>query len=386
MEYAISEKEQHVIETVRSVVIDKLEPISLTVEENEHIPEEIVEKMRTLGLFGLSIPERYGGLGLSTLGEVLVYEELSRANACFRSRISTNNGIGSMGILFDGTDDQKQTYLPRIASGLSTAAFALTEPNAGSDAGAIITGAELKGEFWILDGTKLFITNGGDADIFTTIAVTGENQSNRKEFTAFIIEKDMPGFTIGKADRKMGMHGTLTNELIFRNCRVPKENVIGGMGMVGQGFKTAMRVLDKGRLTIGAAALGASQKLLEICAERVKRKIEKGVSTDKTQSNRFTLADMATEIYAARQMLYHSAWLRDQGNNVTHEASMVKLFCTETASRVADKALDMFEDEGYLKKSQVERYLRDVRLYRIFEGTSEIQRLVISRNLLKSTG
>jgi acyl-CoA dehydrogenase len=288
-----------------------------------------------------------------------------------------------MGILFDGTEEQKQKYLPRIASGQSTAAFALTEPNAGSDAARISTTAVLEGDFWILNGTKLFITNGGCSDIFTTIAVTDENKRTRGGFTAFIIESDMPGVTVGKPDQKMGMRGTLTNELIFRNCRVPKENVIGGMRMVGQGFKTAMRVLDKGRLTIGAAALGASQKLLELCIQRLKRKIKTGVPTAETQSNHFTLADMATEIYAARQMLYHSAWLRDQGNDVVHEASMVKLFCTEIASRIADRAMDVFEDDGYLKKSQIEMYLRDVRLYRIFEGTSEIQRLIIARNLLE---
>jgi acyl-CoA dehydrogenase len=382
MEYAIPARQLKVIESVRRFVNERLEPISLQIEKQGNIPEAIIAEMRQLGLFGLSIPQKYGGLGLSTLAEVLVYEELARTNACFRSRIGTSNGIGSMGILFDGTEEQKKTYLPRIASGRSTAAFALTEPNAGSDAARISTSAALEGDFWILNGTKLFITNGGFADIFTTIAVTDENKRTRR-FTAFVIERDMPGFTVAKPDLKMGMRGSPTNELIFRDCRVPKENVIGGMAMVGQGFKTAMRVLDKGRLTIGAAALGASQRLLELSIERIKSKIKAGVPADKMQANRFTLADMATEIYSARQMLHHSAWLRDRGNNVTHEASMVKLFCTETASKVADKAMDIFEDEGYLKEFQIEMYLRDVRLYRIFEGTSEIQRLVISRNLLK---
>ena len=240
MEYTISAKQLNIIETVKTFVKDKLEPISLQVEKTGEIPQEIVEEMRELGLFGLSIPEQYGGLGLSTLAEVMVYEEMTRVNACFRSRIGTNNGIGSMGILFDGTGEQKNTYLPRIASGQSTAAFALTEPDAGSDASRISTRAVLQGDYWILDGTKLFITNGGCADIFTTIAVTDEKKRTRGGFTAFIIERDMPGFTVGQPDRKMGMHGSLTNELIFRNCRVPQENVIGGRRMVGQGFKTAM--------------------------------------------------------------------------------------------------------------------------------------------------
>lgn len=383
MEYAIPARQLKVIETVRTFVKKRLEPISLQVEKQDSIPEAIVAEMKQLGLFGLSIPEKYDGLGLSTLAEVLVYEELAKTNACFRSRIGTSNGIGSMGILFDGTEEQKKTYLPRIASGQSTAAFALTEPNAGSDAARISTSAVLEEDFWILNGTKLFITNGGFADIFTTIAATDVNKRTRGGFTAFVIERDMPGLTVAKPDLKMGMRGSPTNELIFRNCRVPKENVIGGMAMVGQGFKTAMRVLDKGRLTIGAAALGASQRLLELSIERIKAKIKAGVPADDMQSNRFTLAEMATEIYSARQMLHHSAWLRDQGNNVTHEASMVKLFCTETASKVADRAMNIFEDDGYLKEFQIEMYLRDVRLYRIFEGTSEIQKLVISRNLLK---
>lgn len=377
------EREIEIRDRVKQFVEEELNPISLQVELEERIPEEIVDKMRAMKLFGLAIPEEYGGLGLSTVGEILVYEELTKINACFRSRIGTSNGIGSMGILFDGTREQKNNYLPRVASGEWTAAFALTEPNAGSDAASISTLAVLEGDHWIINGTKHFITNGDCADFFTTIVVTDEKKRTRGGFTAFIIEKGTPGFFVGAPDNKMGIKGSHTTELEFRNCRVPKENVIGGMRMVGQGFKTAMRVLDKGRLTMGACALGASQKLLDMCVTHVKRKAKHWKSRDDLQATQFVLADMATEIYAARQMLYKSAWSRDQGNNVTHEASMVKLFCTEMADRIADRAMDIFEDEGYLKKFQIEMYLRDVRLYRIFEGTSEIQRIVISRELLK---
>ena len=383
MEETISNEPQKILTQVKRFVEQDLNPISLQVEKTGEIPEEIVEKMRALGLFGLSIPKEYGGLGLSTLDEIMVYEELTRANACFRSRIGTSNSIGSMGILFDGTDEQKRRYLPRIASGEWTAAFALTEPDAGSDAANIKTTAVLEGDHWILNGTKQFITNGDCAHVFTTIAVTDEKKRARGGFTAFVIQNGFPGFSISPPDEKMGLKGSHTNELVFRNCRVPVENVIGGMEMVGQGFKTAMRVLDKGRLTMGACALGASQKLLEISAEHIKRQIESGRSKDVLQAAQFNLADMATEIYAARQGLHHAACLRDAGTNVTHEASMVKLFCTEMASRIADRAMDILGDEGYLKKSQVEMFLRDVRLYRIFEGTSEIQRMVISRKLLK---
>jgi acyl-CoA dehydrogenase len=339
--------------------------------------------MCDLGLFGLAIPKIYGGLGLSTLDEIMVYEELTKTNACFRSRIGTSNSIGSMGILFDGTEEQKRKYLPRIAAGEWTAAFALTEPDAGSDAANIQCSAVLEGGCWILNGTKQFITNGDCAGVITTIAVTDADKRARGGFTAFIIEKDFPGLSVSPPDRKMGLKGSHTNELVFRNCRVPQENVIGGLSMTGQGFKTAMRVLDKGRLTMGACALGASQKLLEICVAHIRHQIRSGKSRDDLQAAQFSLADMATEIFAARQMLYDAARLRDTGKNVTHEASMVKLFCTEMASRIADRAMDIFGDEGYLAKSQIEMFLRDVRLYRIFEGTSEIQRMVISRNLLR---
>jgi acyl-CoA dehydrogenase len=379
----VADEEHNIRNRVKQFVEEELNPISLQVEASGEIPEEIVEKMRLLGLFGLSIPQAYGGLGLTTLEEIMVYEELTKTNACFRSRIGTSNSIGSMGILFDGTEDQKQTYLSRIASGQWTAAFALTEPDAGSDASNIKASAILEGDHWVLNGTKLFITNGDCANLITTIAVTDEDKRARGGFTAFIIENDFAGFSVGPPDKKMGLKGSHTNELVFRNCVVPKENVIGGMAMVGQGFKTAMSVLDKGRLTMGACALGASQKLLDLSVAHVQQMIQSGKSRSDLQAAQFVLADMATEIYAGRQMLYHAARLRDTGKNVTHEASMVKLFCTEMAGRIADKAMDIFEDEGYLKISQVEMFLRDVRLYRIFEGTSEIQRMVISRNLLK---
>ena len=383
MDFSIPAEQLVMRDRVKQFVEEELNPISLQVETSGEIPEVIVEKMRGLGLFGLSIPKEHGGLGLSTLGEILVYEELTKTNACFRSRIGTSNSIGSMGILFDGTEDQKQKYLPRIASGEWTAAFALTEPDAGSDAANIKCSAVLEGDQWILNGTKQFITNGDCAGVITTIAVTDEHKRARGGFTAFIIEKDFSGLSVSPPDRKMGLKGSHTNELVFRNCRVPKENVIGGTSMVGQGFKTAMRVLDKGRLTMGACALGASQKLLENCLAHIKYLIKSGKSRDDLQAAQFSLADMATEIFAARRMLYDTARLRDTGKNVTHEASMVKLFCTEMASRIADWAMDILGDEGYLRKFQIEIFLRDVRLYRIFEGTSEIQRMVIARNLLR---
>ena len=383
MDFTIPEDLRMMQETIRRFVEKDLEPISRQVEEEGTIPEGIVQKMRELGLFGLPIPEEYGGLGLGTLGEILVYEELTKTNACFRSRIGTSNGIGSVGILMDGTEEQKQKYLPRIASGEWTACFALSEPEAGSDAANIKTEAVLDGDHWVLNGMKHFITNGDIAHVFTTMAVTDKSKGSRGGITAFIVEKDMPGFSVGTIEKKMGLRGSNSSELIFDNCMVPKENVIGGDDMIGQGFKTAMRVLDKGRLTMGACALGASQKLLDMCIEYAKQRVQFGKPIGQFQMVQAMLADMATEIYAARQMLYNAAWLRDQGKRITREAAMVKLFCTEMGSRIADKAIQIFGGMGYMKELPVEMFYRDMRLYRIFEGTSEIMRVVIARNLLK---
>jgi acyl-CoA dehydrogenase len=384
MDFTIPENYRMMAETVRRFVERELEPISKQVEEEDRIPEEVVQKMRELGLFGLSIPEEYGGLGLGTLGECIVYEELSKTNACFRTRIGTNNGIGSQGILIDGTEEQKRKYLPKIASGEWTACFALTEPEAGSDAANIKTKAELKGDHWVLNGRKCFITNGDIADVATVFAVTDPQKRAKGGITAFIVEKTFPGFYVGTIEKKMGLRGSHTAELVFEDCIVPRENVIGGDAMIGQGFKTAMKVLDKGRLTMGACAVGAAQKLLELSVKYAKQRVQFGRPIAEFQAIQFMLAEMATNIYAARQMVYHAAWLRDQrGTSVIKEASMVKLSCTEMVNRVADMALQIHGGLGYMKDYPIERFYRDVRLMRIYEGTSEIQKIVIARELLK---
>ncbi len=369
--------------SVRSFVINTLEPISAKVEKEEKIPEEIVDTIRKLGLFGMPVPKEYGGLGLSTLEEMIIYEELTQTNGCYRSRIGTSNGIGSMGIVYDGTEEQKKKYLPKIASGKWSTAFALTEPNAGSDAANIGTFAVLKDDHWILNGNKIFITNADVAHLFTVIAVTDEKKGARGGVSAFIVEKGMPGFSIGAPDVKMGLKGSHTYELVFKDCRIPAENVIGGMKNVGYGFRTAMKVLDKGRLSMGACALGASKKILQLCCDHLKKRLNSGKSKDSLQADQFILSDMAIQIYAAQQMLYHTAKIRDEGQNVTQGASMVKVFCTEMASRIADAGLDILEEEGCLSKNLIEILLRDVRLYRIYEGTSEIQRMIIARHLLQ---
>ena len=285
MEFHLSEDFKKLRSSVRELVQNTLEPISLSVENNSKIPENIVDEFRRLGLFGMSIPKKYGGLGLTTLEEILIYEEITKTNACFRSRIGTSNGIGSMGIVNYGTEVQKETYLPRIASGEWTSAFALTEPNAGSDAANISTTAVYENGRWVLNGNKVFITNADAAQIFTTVAVTDEKKRAHGGVTTFIVERGTPGFSIGAADKKMGMKGSHTHELVFKDCRIPEKNVIGGAEMVGHGFRIAMRVLDKGRLTMGACALGAAQRVMELSVNRIRQKIAAGKPRDALQGS-----------------------------------------------------------------------------------------------------
>ncbi|MBP1713389.1 MAG: Butyryl-CoA dehydrogenase [Deltaproteobacteria bacterium] len=380
MDYTLPENIRLMRDTVSRFVKNELEPISQKVEEEEKIPESIVQKMRDLGFFGLSIPEEYGGMGLGTLGESVLMEEFGRVNSCFRSRFGTNNGIGSQGILIDGTPGQKEKYLPRIASGEWTAAFALTEPNAGSDAANIQTKAEKKGDIYLLNGLKHFITNGDIADVVTVMAVTDKTKGPRG-VTAFIVEKTFPGYSVGKIDKKMGIHGNNTSELVFEDCQVPAENIIGLQE--GKGFSTAMKVLEKGRITISAVCLGTAQYCLDASIAYSKQRVQFGKPISANQAIQWMLADMAISIYTARQIVYHAAWCRDQKQKVTQQAAMCKVYCAEMANRVADMALQIHGGMGYMKESPIERIYRDMRLYRIFEGTSEVQRMIIARELLK---
>jgi acyl-CoA dehydrogenase len=380
MDYTLPENVQLLRDTVRSFIKNELEPLSQKVEEEEKIPENIVQKMRDLGLFGLAIPEEYGGLGLSTLAECVLNEEFGRVNACFRIRFSANNGIGSQGILIDGTPEQKEKYLPRIASGEWTAAFALTEPNAGSDSGNIQTKAVKKGGVYLLNGLKHFITHGDIADVVTVMAVTDKEKGSRG-ITAFIVERTFPGYSVGKIDRKMGTYGSNTSEIVFEDCQVPIENVIGGVE--GRGFATAMKVLEKGRITIAASCVGTAQYCLDLSVAHSKQRVQFGKPISANQAIQWMLADSAISIYAGRQMVYHTAWCRDQKQRVTQQAAMVKVYCTEMVNRVADAALQIHGGMGYMKESPIERIYRDVRLFRIYEGTSEVQRMVIARELLK---
>ena len=383
MDFVLPEDLRLMQATIRKFVDKEIEPIATRIEEEDDVPEHLVEQLRKMGLFGMSIPEEYGGLGLSALGECVVYEEISRGNASIRTRFSTNNGIGSLGLLFDGTEEQKNRYLPGIASGEKTIAFALTEPDVGSDASAIKTTAVREGDEFVINGAKMFITNGAIADLVTVIALTDPEKRARGGITAFIVEKDRPGFSVGKLEKKMGLKGSTTSELIFEDCRVPVDNIIGGEEFIGRGFQTAMKVLDKGRLTLAAASVGMAQKALELAVGYAKQRVQFGRPIGKFQFIQGMLAQMAAEIFAGRQMVYRTAWEKDEGRSIRLEAAMTKLFCTEMLGRVADMSLQVHGGMGYMKDFAIERIYRDARVTRIYEGTSEIQKLVIAGELLR---
>jgi acyl-CoA dehydrogenase len=365
-------------DTIRRFVEEELDPIADQVEEEDRIPDHIVDRMRELGLFGMVIPEEYGGLGLSMLGVTAVMEELSRANLCFRILITTNNGIGSLGLLLAGTEEQKKTHLPRMASGERIGCFCLTEPEAGSDAAAVRTTAVRDEDSYVLHGEKIWITNADIADYFTVMA-TVDRSLGSKGLTAFWIERETPGLRVGRVEPKMGLHGTQVAEVLFDNCRVPASAVLG---REGEGFKLAMRVLDHGRLSIAASSVGAAERLLEAMVEHATTREQFGRPIAGNQAIQWMIADSATEIAAARLLVRDAAAKKDRGERITVECSMAKLFATEMASRVADRAVQVFGGMGYIRGNIAERYFRDLRVYRLYEGTSEIQRLVIARRFL----
>ena len=366
-------------DTIRRFVEEELDPIADRVEEEDRIPDHIVERMRELGLFGMVIPEEYGGLGLSMLGLTSVMEELSRASLCFRMMITTNNGIGSLGLLLVGTEEQKKLHLPLMASGERIGCFCLTEPEAGSDAASVRTTAARDGDSYVLNGEKIWITNADIADYFTVMA-TVDRSLGSKGLTAFWVERDTPGLRVGRLEPKMGLHGTQVAEVFFDDCRVPASAVLG---REGEGFKLAMRVLDHGRLSIAASSVGAAERLLEAMVEHATTREQFGRPIADNQAIQWMVADSATEIAAARLLVRDAARRKDRDERITVECSMAKLYATEMASRVADRAVQVFGGMGYIRGNIAERYFRDLRVYRLYEGTSEIQRLVIARRFLQ---
>ena len=367
--------------SISRFVRERLMPNESEVADTDEIPAKLVAEMRELGLFGLSIPEAYGGLELTMEEEVFVAFEIARTSPAFRSMIGTNNGIGSQGIVIDGTEEQKQRYLPRLAAGEIIGSFALTEPGAGSDAASLRTSAVRDGDDYLLNGTKRYITNAPEASIFTVMARTDAEKRGAGAISAFIVEKGTPGLSLGKIDRKMGQKGAHTCDVIFENCRVPAGNLIGGKE--GVGFKTAMKVLDKGRLHISAVCVGAAERMLDDALRYAMDRQQFGKPISEFQLVQAMLADCRTEIYAARCMVLDAARRRDAGEDVSTEASCCKLFASEMCGRVADRCVQIHGGAGYVSEYAIERFYRDVRLFRIYEGTSQIQQLVIARNMIK---
>ncbi|MBL8332841.1 MAG: acyl-CoA dehydrogenase family protein [Rubrivivax sp.] len=370
------------LDTLRRFVRERLIPAEAQVAETDIVPPELVDEMKRMGLFGLTIPEAYGGLAFTMEEEVLAILELCYASPAFRSTFGTNVGIGSQGIVIDGTPEQKAQWLPRMATGEVIASFALTEPDAGSDAGSLRTRARREGDHYVVNGTKRYITNAPEASVFTLMARTDPDKPGATGVSAFIVDAHSPGITLGSIDRKMGQRGAHTCDVIFDDVRVPAANLIGGVE--GQGFKTAMKTLEKGRIHVAAICVAAARRMLDDALRYAMERKQFGQPIAEFQLVQAMLADSQAEWYAARSMVLDAARRRDEGDNVSTEASCCKLFASEMCGRVADRAVQIFGGAGYLSEYGIERFYRDVRLFRIYEGTSQIQQLVIARNMIKA--
>jgi acyl-CoA dehydrogenase len=369
------------VDTIHRFVRDRLIPAEQSVAENDAIPEDIAREMKEMGLFGLSIPEEYGGLGLTMEEEALVAFEIGHTSPAFRSFFGTNNGIGAQGILIDGTEEQKQKYVPKLATGEVISSFCLTEPDVGSDAASLKTRADKDGDHYILNGTKRYITNGPEAGLYTVMARTDQNNKGAGGISAFVVEGDTPGLIRGKPDVKMGQKGAHVCDITFEDCRVPAENIIGGQE--GQGFKTAMKVLDRGRLHISAVCVGVAERLIEDALRFAMERKQFGAPLADHQLIQAMLADSRAEAFAGRSMVLEAARSKDAGKNVSLDASCCKLFCAEMVGRVADRAVQIHGGAGYMAEYAVERFYRDVRLFRIYEGTTQIQQIVIARGMVR---
>jgi acyl-CoA dehydrogenase len=370
------------LDGVRRFVRERLVPAEEAVAETDAIPTDIVRDMKALGLFGLTIPESYGGLGLTMEEESLLMFELCQTAPAFRSLIGTTVGIGSQGILMDGTPEQKDRWLPALARGELIASFALTEPESGSDAASIRTRARRDGDHYVVDGTKRFITNAPEAGVFTLMARTNPDDKGAGGISAFIVDATTPGISLGRIDRKMGQKGAHTCDVIFDGVRVPAANIIGGVE--GRGFKTAMKVLDKGRIHIAAVCVGVAERLLRDTLRYAMERRQFGQPICEFQLVQAMLADSRTELYAAKAMVLDAARRRDAGEDVSTEAACCKYYASEMVGRVADRAVQVHGGAGYVADHGIERYYRDVRLFRIYEGTSQIQQIVIARGMVKA--
>ena len=383
MDFTLSKKHLLAQSLYRSFTENEVKPMAHEVDEKEIFPRETVEKMARCGFMGIPVPKEYGGQGCDVLSYVMCVEELAKACGTTAVILSAHTSLCIDPILTYGTEDQKQNYIPDLAAGRKLGAFALTEPGAGTDAQGQQTKAVLDGEQWVLNGSKCFITNGKEADIYIIIAVTGtveKRGKQSKEISAFIVEKGTPGFSFGTKEKKMGIRGSATYELIFDDCRIPKENLLG---MKGKGFGIAMHTLDGGRIGIAAQALGLAEGAFESAVKYVKERKQFGRALGQFQNTQFQLAEMATKIEAAKMLVYKAAFAKETQKTYSVEAAKAKLYAAKTAMEVTEKAVQLHGGYGYIREYDVERMMRDAKITEIYEGTSEVQLMVISSDVLK---
>jgi acyl-CoA dehydrogenase len=371
------------VSTVHRYTRERLVPLERQVADEDRVPDEIIAEMRHMGLFGLSVPEEFGGLGLSVAEEVEVVMELTWASAAFRSILAMNIGVGSQGLVMDGTEEQKKQWLPGIASGEIITSFALTEPDSGSDSAALRTTAVRDGNDYVINGAKRFVSNAPHAGLFTVMARTSlERLPNNAHVTAFLIPANTPGLRIGDRDKKMGQSGAASADLYLDDVRVPAAAILGNVP--GKGFVTAMKVLDRGRINVAAVCVGQGRRILHEALSFARQRTQFGQPIANFQLIQAMLADSRADLYAAECMVRETARRRDAGDRVTLEASCSKMFASETVGRIADRAVQIHGGAGYMRDSVVEQFYRDVRLFRIFEGTTQIQQIVIAREMIKS--
>lgn len=377
--FEFSEEHQMLREVARKFTDSEVRPLAQQIDENEEVPLELIKKAAELDLLGIPFPEQYGGAGLGEIGYCVLLEEVARGCNSTAVIIGGQVSLGGTAIHMFGSEEQKQKYLPLLIRGEKIAAFALTEPEAGSDAANIKTTAVKDGDDYVLNGNKTFITNGSIAGVIVTFAVTDKSRGHRG-ITAFIVESDMSGYRAGKHEKKMGIRGTYTTDLFFEDMRVPRGNILGAEG---EGFRVAMMILDSGRTSLAAQCLGSAKELLDLSIKYAKERVQFGKPIADKQAIQFMLADMSTDVYLMESILYRTAWMSDRKMKFSRESAIVKLFCSEAVCRVADKAVQIHGGMGYMREYPIERFYRDVRINRIYEGTNEIQRIIVARDLLK---
>ena len=377
MDFNLTSEQKLFQKTIREFCEKEIKPIANKIDKEEYFPKDLYKKMGQMGLMGMTVPQKYGGAGIDRVSYMIALEEISRICGSTGLTVEAHNSLGIGHIYEHGTEEQRRKYLPKLCSGQGFAAWALTEPNSGSDAAGAQTTAVLKKNEWVINGTKQFITSGDIADV-TVVMCKTDKEKGAKGISAILVEKDTKGFKVGQLEDKLGIRGSHTAELIFEDCKVPKENLIGTQDM---GFIGAMNILDRGRTAIGAMSVGIAQAALEDSLDYAKQRQQFGKPIGKFQAIQWMLADMATEVEAARLLVYRAAFLEDQEVKFTKEASMAKLFASEMAMKVTNKAIQIFGGYGYTREYPVERYFRDIKLCTIGEGTSEVQRMVIARQL-----